>query len=559
MTITTGTRFGPYEVTALLGKGGMGEVCLAEDTRLQRKVALKLLPAEFTFNAERLRRFALEAKTASGLNHPNILTIYDIGEARGTHYIATEYIAGETLRDRLRAKKLSLNETLDIALQIADALAAAHQANIVHRDIKPENIMIRNDGIMKVLDFGLAKLTEGKSEGEKERKREGAKERLGQDDPTLPLSLRPSVAPSHSTEAGTVLGTASYMSPEQARGEKVDARTDIFSLGIVLYEMLAGRRPFEGVNMLDVIGAVLHQEPAPLVEAPAEVQRIVTQALQKDRAARYQSTRELARDLQEVKEELAYQARAARTSSETERLGAHAARVLDSAANPLTEAPTLLTKASDLHASAREPRALPGASRVRNHKLLIAVAALALLALAAFFYFKRQPVLTDKDTILLADFENKTGDAVFDGTLKQALAVHLGQSPFLNLFADERVRETLRLMNRSPDERVTRDVGREICQRQGLKAMLTGTIASLGRNYVLNLEAINGQTGDVLAREQAEAEGKEQVLRKLEEVANKMREKLGESLSSMKRFNARLQQVTTSSLEAFKAFSLGMI
>jgi serine/threonine protein kinase len=332
MTMTTGTRFGPCEITALLGKGGMGEVCLAEDTRLNRKVALKLLPAEFTQDAERLRRFALEAKTASGLNHPNILTIYDIGAAQDTHYIATEYIAGETLRDRLQ-RPLTLDETLHITLQIARALAAAHEANIIHRDIKPENVMLRKDGIVKVLDFGLAKLTE-------EGHGDTATRRRGEEDSTLlAASPRPPVAASHSTAPGMVMGTASYMSPEQARGEKVDARTDIFSLGVVLYEMLVGQRPFAGVNMLDIIGAVLHQEPAPLADVPAELQRIVTKALQKSRAARYPSAQELARDLQELKDERAYQARATRTSSEqetlladtapgdAERLGAQASRL----------------------------------------------------------------------------------------------------------------------------------------------------------------------------------------------------------------------------------------
>ncbi|MBL8205869.1 MAG: protein kinase [Blastocatellia bacterium] len=546
MTITTGTRFGPYEVTALLGKGGMGEVCLAEDMRLQRKVALKLLPVEFTRDSERLRRFALEAKTASGLNHPNILTIYDIGEAQSTHFIATEYIAGETLRARLQ-RPLALDETLSITLQIAQALAAAHEAGIIHRDIKPENVMVRKDGLVKVLDFGLAKLTE--------RRSDGAKERLGEDDPTLALP----VADSHTTEVGTVMGTASYMSPEQARGEKVDARSDIFSLGVVLYELLAGKRPFEGVNMLDIIGAVLRQEPASLVNAPAEAQRIVTKALQKDRAARYQSAHDFARDLQELKDELAYQARAARTSGETEGLGTQASRLPASEANTLIAANPLSASESAPPASASGTIALPGAARfLGTRNVVIALTVLAVVVVATFFYFQRQPALTDKDTILLADFENKTGDAVFDGTLKQALAVHLGQSPFLNLFADERVRETLRLMNRSPDERITPAVGREICQRQSLKAMLTGTIASLGRNYVINLEAINGQTGDVLAREQGEAEGKEQVLRTLGEAATRLREKLGESLGSIQKFDAPLEQATTSSLEALKVYSLGI-
>ncbi len=536
MTIKTGTKYGQYEVTAPLGKGGMGEVCLAEDTRLNRKVALKLLPSEFTQDSERLRRFELEAKTASGLNHPNIITIYDIGQAHNTHFIATEFIEGKTLRDRLR-QPLSLNESLDIALQIANALAAAHEAQIIHRDIKPENVMLRGDGIVKVLDFGLAKLIEGKSEREK----------LGEDDPTL--ALAPPAVASHSTELGTVMGTASYMSPEQARGQRVDARTDIFSLGVVLSEMLAGKRPFDGVNMIDVLGAIMHETPAPLPDAPDEVNRIVTKALQKDRDHRYQTTQELVRDLKELKEELAYQARALGAQASRLPLASEAMPTSVASGNPEEETISSPNKRAALHAlAAGKMRALP----------VMALLALALIAVGAFFYTRNKTAaLTDKDTILLADFTNTTGDSVFDGTLKQALAVHLGQSPFLNLFADERVRETLRLMNKSPDERITPTVGREICQRQGLKALLTGTIASLGRNYVINLEAVNGQTGDVLAREQGEAEGKEQVLRTLGEAATRLREKLGESLSSIQKFDAPLEQATTSSLDALKTFALG--
>ena len=374
MTITTGTRFGQYEIAAPLGKGGMGEVYLAEDTRLKRKVALKLLPREFTLQPERLRRFEQEAQATSALNHPNILTIHEIGAHNGTHFITTEYIAGQTLRDRLQ-QPLTPSEAIDIALQIANALAAAHAAKIIHRDIKPENVMLRDDGIVKVLDFGLAKLTETRKAERGARNEE--EETLIQDAPNIPRSA---ISDQHSTTPGTVMGTASYMSPEQARGERVDARSDLFSFGIVLYEMLAGRRPFAGVNMLDVIGAVLHQEPAPLADAPVEVQRIVTQALQKDRHARYQTAQDFARDLQEWKDELAYQARAARASDETERakLGAHAARVLASEASPSTEADTLLTKASVLEASARASAALP-AWRIP----LVAVTALLVVAVAA--------------------------------------------------------------------------------------------------------------------------------------------------------------------------------
>jgi serine/threonine protein kinase len=449
MTITTGTRFGQYEITAPLGKGGMGEVYLARDTRLERQVALKILPLDFTQSAERLRRFEQEAQATSALNHPNILTIHEIGAQNGTHFLATEFIAGQTLRDRLQ-QPMAQAEALDIALQIAHALAAAHEAGIIHRDIKPENIMVRRDGLVKVLDFGLAKLTEVRNADFGMRNEEA--ETLLQNEPNNPQSpiRNPQSSNPHSTMPGTVMGTASYMSPEQARGERVDARTDIFSLGVVLYEMLAGQRPFAGVNMIDVLGAILHQEPAPLPTqseaVPDELQRIVTKALQKDRDARYQTAQDFARDLQEWKDELAYQARAAKASGETERLGAAG---LGAQASRLpserSEASGLVSEsAAEQPISSRGERAtlrarvasetlaLPGAPR-RVWYWLFAGVALLLIAVAAYFFVNRQatPAFSEREPLLLADFENKTGEEIWDGTLKQALAVALEQSPYM--------------------------------------------------------------------------------------------------------------------------------
>ncbi len=549
------TTLSHYRVLAPLGAGGMGEVYLAEDERLRRRVALKVLPDSLAQDADRLRRFEQEAFAASALNHPNILTIYEFGVEGTTHFLASEFIDGETLRDRLQRAPLPLNETLDIAMQTAQALAAAHEANIIHRDIKPENVMLRKDGIVKVLDFGLAKQTELRSFGVRNaecgvRNEEDAETLMQSPQATPRSALRtPHSEAPQSTMPGAVMGTASYMSPEQARGEKVDGRSDLFSLGIVLYEMLTGRRPFEGVNMIDVLGAILRESPATLAaDIPDELQRIVTKALQKYRTARYATANELLADLKNLQEELAFVAKLSRTPS------------LKEQAAPSPSAFVVPPSGGEVRQPSQPPEGGTTNARFTSRKVasaLVTIAVLVIALVAAFFYFSRKPVLTDKDTILLADFTNTTGDSVFDGTLKQALAVHLGQSPFLNLFADERVRETLRLMNKSPDERVTPTVGREICQRQGLKALLTGTIASLGRNYVINLEAVNGQTGDVLAREQGEAEGKEQVLRTLGEAATRLREKLGESLSSIQKFDAPLEQVTTSSLEALKAYSLG--
>jgi len=524
-----GQSLSHYRILSLIGRGGMGEVYLAKDTRLNRRVALKLLPAEFTREAERVRRFIREAQAASALNHPNIITIHEIGQAStesgAVHFIAEEFVEGQTLRQRLAGGRLKLNEAIDLASQIGAALDAAHEAGIIHRDIKPENVMIRHDGYVKVLDFGLAKLTE---------ERQGDKETRGQGEnppvplsPSLPLSL-----------PGVVMGTASYMSPEQARGQEVDNRSDLFSLGVVLYEMETGRPPFRGATIADIISAILNREPAPLsqsvTEAPKEMERIVAKALRKDREERYQNVQDLLLDLKDLRQELM-----------KAELG-------------------LLNGGSGRRDSATEPnslRAKPPLFSIRNPQSAIRIgailAALIIAAAAAWFYFRRAPVLTDKDTILLADFDNRTGDEVFDGTLKDGLATQLGQSPFLALFPDMQVRQTLQLMNRSPDERVTDVIAQEICQRRGLKAYLTGSISGLGSHYVITLQAVNAQTGDVIAREQVEAESKEQVLRALSQAASRLRKELGESLSSIQKFDAPLDQTTTSSLEALKFFSLG--
>jgi eukaryotic-like serine/threonine-protein kinase len=490
-----------YRVFSLLGKGGMGEVWLAEDTRLGRKVAVKLLTADFTFDEGRVRRFSQEARAASSLNHPNIITIYEIGEiatkSGSKRYIATEYVEGETLRQRMTSapnQQIPLAEAIDLAIQVTAALAAAHEAGIVHRDIKPENVMVRRDLIVKVLDFGLAKLTEA---------------------PARAVDTQVPTVPGISTETGMIMGTPRYMSPEQARAEKMDARTDIFSLGVVLYEMVTGRLPFTGTTASEVIAAILRDEAPPLAEsladAPAELEHIVSSALRKDRAERYQTARDLLVDLKELKHQI------------------------DSGTRP-----------------GRKPHA------TRKAPAIVTAALLALAAIVGWFYFNHKPALTEKDTILLADFENKTGEEIFDGTLKQALAIQLQQSPFLNLFPEARVRQTLGLMGRQPNERVTAQSAGEICVRNNLKALIAGAIAPLGSHYVITLEAINGQNGESLARQQVEAESREQVLRALSQAASQLRENLGESLSSIQRFDKPLEQATTSKLEAFQAWSLGI-
>jgi eukaryotic-like serine/threonine-protein kinase len=530
-------KFSHYRILEKLGAGGMGVVYLAEDMKLGRKVAIKILGQEFTTNKDRLNRFEQEASAASNLNHPNILTIYEMGVDDGRHYIATEYSDGLTLRRKIVASPLQIPEILDVAVQVASALEEAHSAGIVHRDIKPDNIMVRRNGYVKVLDFGLAKLTEtidrSPSDGE--------------------ASTRVLVH----TDAGVVMGTSHYMSPEQARGKPVDARSDIWSLGVVIYEMIAGRTPFEGETSTDVLVAITQKEPPPLArfapDVPAELDWIVMKALRKDRDERYQTIKELITDLRRLKQRLEFE-------SELERSAAPGSfsrsKISELAALPTsTQRATPTAEKTITHVSSAEYIA----NGIKHHKVAAAVVALFLVvatASAFYFYNRNSRPLTSRDTILLTDFVNTTGEPVFDGTLKQALAVHLGQTPFLNLFPEERVRETLRFMGRSPDDRITRDVGREICERQGIKAMLTGSIASIGSHYSIILEAINPRSGDPIAREQIEAESKEKVLSSLGIAASNLRQKLGESLSSIQKYDVNIEQATTSSLDALKAYAM---
>lgn len=529
-----------YRILEKLGAGGMGEVYLAEDMKLGRKVALKILGEEYTTNRDRLNRFEQEACAASALNHPNILTIYEVGTDEGRHFIATEYIDGKTLRVRIARSPLEPHEVLDISVQVASALEEAHAAGIVHRDIKPDNIMIRRNGYVKVLDFGLAKLTEdstdrSSSDGE--------------------ASTRVLVQ----TNAGVVMGTSHYMSPEQARAKPVDARSDIWSLGVVMYEMVAGRTPFEGDTSTDVMAAITQKDAPPLARfaphVPAELDWIITKALRKDRDERYQTIKELLTDLRRLKQKLEFEAELERSVSP------------DSVTrSEITPVPASMTVSGQAAATTEQTGTHQPSSaeyivsEIKRHKTgasVIAALFVVLVGAAVFFYYNRAQALTDKDTVLLADFANSTGEAVFDGTLKQALAVQLGQSPFLNIFPDDRVREALRFMGRSPDDRVTRDIAREICQRQGIKALLAGSISSLGTHYVVTLEALNAHSGESIAREQAEADSKEQVLSSLGKAALALREKLGESLSSIKKHDVPIEQATTSSLEALKAYAMG--
>jgi serine/threonine protein kinase/tetratricopeptide (TPR) repeat protein len=487
MPLAAGDKLGPYEILAPIGKGGMGEVYRARDTRLHRDVAIKVLPQAFATEAAR-ERFQREARAASALNHPNICVVHDVGEAAGHPFLVMELLQGKTLREHIGGSPLDIPTTLDVSIQVADALDAAHSQKITHRDVKPANIFLTERGHAKVLDFGLARQSQA----------------LDTEASTEAMLTQP----------GSAMGTVGYMSPEQARGQTVDERSDLWSFGVVLYEMATGSRPFEGPTTPIIFDALLNKTPQPVRErnpkVPVGLERIIGKLLEKDRELRYQHASEIRADLVRLK---------------------------------------------------RDSESVPAVTAASAKRKWWISSAAALVAVSAVVWFTVRPVhakLTDHDTIVIADFVNKTGEPAFDDILREGLVVQLQQSPFLSLVPDQKIRATLPLMGKPAEAALTGDTAREVCVRVGGRAVLTGSITGLGAHYVINLRADGCANGDALDNEQADAAGKDQVLKVLGDMAGRFRSRAGESLATVQEHNVPLEEATTSSLEALKAYTAAM-